>query len=173
MQFFADTKKLVLAALLTTIGVVLNLAEGFFPLTLPVPGAKIGLANIAILLCLYLLPLQLTAAVFFMRILLTSLLLGTIFSTGFFIGIVGGLLSFFAMLTVKNHFTVSTVGISMIGAAAHNTGQVLMASLLIDNFSLLYYLPPALLLAIPAGLLTGIVAKFGVFTLGKLHVEKY
>lgn len=172
MQQFAETRQLVFASLMVALGIALNVAEGMLPLTLPFPGAKIGLANIALLLCLCILPLRLTVSVFFLRVLLASILLGTFLSTSFFIGGAGGFLSLVVMLTVKKIPCVSLLGVSIAGAAAHNLGQMFMAAFIINNYSLLYYLPIILVLAIPAGFLTGLVARAGVFLVESRQIKK-
>lgn len=162
MQRFVNTRQLVLAALMTALGISLNIIESMLPLPIPFPGTKIGLANVAVLLCLYVLPLKITTCVFVLRIMLASLLLGTFLSSSFFIGGFGGVLSFIVMVMVKKIPSVSLLGVSIAGAAAHNFGQVLIASFIISNAAILYYLPVVLLISIPAGFFTGFVAKTGV-----------
>lgn len=156
------TRGLVLASLLAAVGVALNIAESALPFFLPVPGAKIGLSNIAMLMCLYLLPLRLTVAVLFLRVFLASLLTGAFLSTAFLLSLAGGAASLAAMILARKIPRVSLAGVSIAGAAAHNTGQLLAACFLIDSQALFYYLPFLLLFSLPAGLFTGLAAKSGL-----------
>ena len=158
MPYCVKPRGLTLAALLAALGIALSLVESFLPVFLPVPGAKLGLANIVLLLCLYLLPVRLTAAVFFIRLLLTALLTGTIFSSTFFIALAGGSAGLATMLLVRNLPGVSLYGVSLAGAAAHNSGQLLAACWFISNPALLYYLPLLLICSLPAGYLTAAAA---------------
>ncbi len=159
-------RALVLGALLAAAGIALGLLEAQWPLPLPIPGAKIGLANIATLICLYILPLNITVTVLLLRILAVALLAGTLASSTFFIALAGGGISLAVMLAAKKIPGLSPLGVSLAGSAAHNSGQLLMACLLINSTALFYYLPILLLLSIPAGLATGITAGKAIAILG-------
>ncbi len=160
MQQSIDLKTIILTALLVSIGIVLNIVEASLPIMLPIPGAKIGFANIVILLCLYLFPAKVAFLVLVLRLLLVGLLLGTLFSTSFFIALAGGLCSFVVMALLKNFCkNISIFGISLVGAAIHNTGQLLMASIIINSQVLNSYLPLALIFSLPAGLITAFLAQ--------------
>ncbi|MDR2007124.1 MAG: Gx transporter family protein [Acidaminococcales bacterium] len=162
MPYRDETRRLVLASVLAAIGVALNIAESALPFLLPVPGAKMGLANIATLMCLYLLPLRLAVAVIFLRVFLASLLTGSLLSSAFLLSLAGGAASLAVMILTRKIPRVSLAGVSLAGAAAHNTGQLLAACLVINNRVLLYYLPPLLIFSLPAGLFTGFAAQSGL-----------
>ncbi|MDR3349363.1 MAG: Gx transporter family protein [Acidaminococcales bacterium] len=167
MPYRDEARRLVLASTLAAIGVALNVAESALPPLLPVPGAKIGLANISALMCLYLLPLRLTVAVIFLRVFIASFLTGTLLSAAFFLSLAGGAASLSVMALMRKIPRVSLTGVSLAGAAAHNVGQLLAACLLLNSQALLYYLPPLVIFSLPAGLFTGFAAQGGLLLLGR------
>ncbi|PKN13130.1 MAG: heptaprenyl diphosphate synthase [Deltaproteobacteria bacterium HGW-Deltaproteobacteria-4] len=151
-----STRRLVYLALLLAMATTLHVLEGLFPIPLPFPGVKLGLANIVTLLVLYLYDLRAAMTVAIARVFLGSLLGGTFFAPAFFLGLTGALISTLVMaLLVKKTTFFSPLGISLSGAVSHNLGQLLMASFLLQNQAIFFYLPILLLGAIPTGLMTG------------------
>ena len=147
-------------ALYIAISLVLSWLETMIPIPLPIPGAKIGLANIVTLLALLTLsPLE-TLLILVSRIFLSGFLFGSFASILY--ALAGGLLSFVTMLFLKK-FGQSRIAIpviSMTGAIAHNTGQLAVAALVTQTPNLfVFYWPPLIIIAIPVGLLTGIIVK--------------
>lgn len=151
-----STRRLVYLSLLLAMATALHLLEGLFPIPLPLPGVKLGLANIITLLVLYLYDLRAGLTVALARVLLGSLLGGTFLAPGFFLALSGAVISTLLMaLLIKKTVCFSPIGISLAGAVGHNLGQLLMASLLLQNQAIFYYLPFLLLTSIPTGLVTG------------------
>lgn len=156
------TKKTVVIALLISLALVLHLVENFFPLTAVVPGAKLGLANIVSLLAIYIFGFGAAFQVVIFRIILGSLLVGTFMTINFYLSFSGGILSFLLMFLAYYFFKdkLSVIGISVIGAAAHNLAQITAAYFIIANTGIFYYLPFLLLLALPTGFGVGLVSYF-------------
>lgn len=151
-----STRRLVYLALLLAMATALHVLEGLIPISLLFPGVKLGLANIVTLLVLYLYDLRAAMTVAIARVLLGSLLGGTFFAPAFFLGLTGAMISTLIMaLLVKKTTCFSPIGISLSGAVSHNLGQLLMASFLLQNQAIFFYLPILLLGAIPTGLVTG------------------
>jgi len=153
-----DTKKLTTISLIISIAVVLHYFESFIPV--PAPGAKLGLANIMLILTLFMYgPIE-AFFVLIVRSTLGMLLLGNPMSILYSIG--GGFMSLVAMILCKKYKKwFSIVGISTIGAAFHNIGQLLVASLVFGTFAIFYtYLPILMIFSILSGTLTGIGAHF-------------
>ena len=166
MQSFANTREIIVAALLISLGICLNIAESIFILPLPLPGVKIGFANIILLISLYVFSLRIVTSILFLRILVASFLLGTFFSPTFFISLSGGILSIIVMFLLKRYTKGATIiGISVAGVAAHNSGQLFYVAFLLGSTKIFYYFPFLLVLSIPIGLFTGWVAKRGLFLL--------
>lgn len=155
-------KMIVILGLLISIGLVLHVVESLLPLSFFVPGAKIGLANIASLLGLIIFGFKAGLLILFARIVAGSLLGGTFLTFNFFMSLSGGTASFILMsiiyLVFNNYF--SLIGVSVIGAVFHNIGQIITASFIISNFGLIYYLPYLTLLAIPSGVGIGLIVQF-------------
>lgn len=151
-----STRRLVYLSLFLAMATALHVLEGLFPIPLPFPGVKLGLANIVTLLVLYLYDLRAAMTVAMARVLLGSLLGGTFFAPAFFLGLTGAVISTLIMaMLVKRTSCFSPLGISLCGAVSHNLGQLLMASFLLQNQAIFFYLPILLLGAIPTGLVTG------------------
>ena len=155
-----STRRLVYLSLLLAMATALHVLEGLFPIPLPFPGVKLGLANIVTLLILYLYDLRAGLTVAIARVFLGSLLAGTFLSPGFLLALTGAVVSTLLMaLLVKKTVCFSPLGISLAGAVGHNLGQLLMASLLLQNQAIFFYLPVLLLAAIPTGLVTGYILQ--------------
>jgi len=151
-----STRRLVFLALLVAMGTALHLVEGMLLIPLPIPGVKLGLANIITLLTLYLYGFRAGLTVALMRVLLGSLISGMFLSPGFLLGLSGALCSTMLMaLLLKRTSCFSMIGISLAGAVGHNAGQLLAAGLLLQSTAIIYYLPVLLLASIPSGFITG------------------
>jgi heptaprenyl diphosphate synthase len=150
------TRKLVFMALLVAMATALHVVEAMLLIPVPIPGVKLGLANIITLLTLYLYGFRAGLTVALMRVVLGSLICGMFLSPGFMLGLTGAIGSTLLMaLLLKQTRCFSMIGISLAGATAHNTGQLLAACLLLQSTSIVYYLPVLLLAGIPTGFITG------------------
>lgn len=159
-----STRKVMVLGLLVSLGLILHFVESMIPMTAVVPGAKLGLANIVSLVSLVLYGFEGGIMVLVMRILIGSLLAGTFMTINFYLSTAGGIISLWAMYLsyryLKNRF--SLVGISIIGAAFHNLGQIIIAFYIIANPGIFYYLPFLVLLAVPTGIGVGLVSYFSI-----------
>lgn len=150
------SKTIALAGVFTAVAIILHLVESWIPNPLPIPGVKLGLANIVSLWALYALGLPLALFIVLLRVCVGTLLSGTFLNFGFFMGLAGGLISTLVMaLTIRCIPQASAIGVSIIGAVSHNLAQLLVATLFLQQIGVFYYLPILLLSAVPAGILTG------------------
>lgn len=141
--------------MLLALATALHIFEAQLP-ALPIPGAKVGLANVVSLLALYAFGLREALLIVGLRQVAGSLFMGTFLSPAFFFGLAGGLLSVIAMQLVRWVVPMaSPVTTSLVGAAAHNTGQLAVAWLLTDQPAVFLYLPYLLWFAVPAGAFVG------------------
>jgi heptaprenyl diphosphate synthase len=156
------TRKIVIIALLVGLGLVLHLVENMIPLSFLIPGAKLGLANIANLLGLIIFGFTAGLQILLLRIFLGSILAGTFMTINFYLSLSGGLLGYLVMSLffyfLRNKFSI--IGISLIGAVFHNIGQIFTAYFIISNDAIFYYLPYLILLALPTGIGIGLVVIF-------------
>ncbi len=149
------TKHLTLCAVLICLALVLSYVEHLIPLHLliPLPGIKLGLANIVTLITLYLLGAKSAFTVLVLRCALGAAFGGGV--TGFLFSATGGLLAMAVMTAARHMKKLSIYGVSILGAAFHNIGQILIAMVLMRSVYVAAYLPYLLGVAIFTGLLTG------------------
>lgn len=149
-------KKLVTSALFVTTALMLSYIESLFPFFFGVPGMKLGLANLAVVIALYFYGWREALTVNALRILLAGILFGNLFSVIF--SFCGALVSFFSMVFVKRR-GFSLYGVSMVGGVAHNMGQLLAAAFIVKTFRVGYYVPVLLAAGLVTGLLNGILGR--------------
>ena len=150
------TKKLAVMALTTAVAMILSFVESQIPAFVAVPGVKMGLANIAVVFALYRLGWKEAAAVSLVRVVLVSLLFGSIASL--FYSLAGAVLSLLGMGLMKRCGKFTEILVSVTGGVLHNIGQIAMASILLETDALRYYLPFLLVSGILAGVVIGLVS---------------
>lgn len=159
------TRSLCIDAVFVTVAMMLSYMEVLLPSSLlPLPGFKLGLANVAIMLVFSLVGKRDAAVVSAIRIALMGLLFGNLSS--FFFSAMGGLLAYLTLLLSHKLLPrASYVGISVLSAAMHNLGQLLAAVCLYGASIFLSYLPFLLLAACLSGTLTGLLLNLSIPTL--------
>lgn len=152
------TSHLTLSAMLVALALGLSYMERLIPLQLliPLPGVKLGLANIVTMMALYFLGEKTAFAVLIARCLLGCAFGGSL--TGLAMSLGGGIAAFLVMMLAKRLPFLSVYGVSILGAAAHNTGQVFAAVALLYSAYTFTYLPFLLFVSIVSGFLTGAVS---------------
>lgn len=150
-----STKQLAQCAILISLALVLSYMERFFPLQMfiPLPGVKLGLANIVTLTALYVLDMKSTLFILVLRCVLGSVFGGGV--TGLLFSLTGSLFAVAVMAAAKKLPCFSIYGVSILGAAAHNVGQICAAMLLMQSIYIAAYLPWLLLVALVTGFATG------------------
>ncbi|WP_087065622.1 Gx transporter family protein [Intestinibacillus massiliensis] len=165
-------KRIALCGLFTSLALILSLVERMVPLNLvvPVPGIKLGLANVVTLFALTAMRKREASAILLCRVTLASIFAGSV--TSFLFSLFGGFLALgvMALLLRREGRWFSLFGISVAGAAAHNIGQVCAAMLVLGTADVLGYLPLLLLTSIPMGLLTGLVCRTVLNHLKKIDI---
>lgn len=153
-----NTKKLTALAFFTTVALVLSLIDSMLPPPLPVPGVKLGLANIAVLYVLLQYRIRDAFCVLAAKIVLTSFFAGQFFT--FFYSCSGGLLSLLIMIVFLKIFGKRLIPLTSIaGAVFHNLGQFAAALFVSKTTGLIAYLPVLLLSGIVTGLLVGLCCQ--------------
>lgn len=151
-----NTKRLTTFALVAALAMILSFVESRIPAFIAIPGIKIGFANIAVIFALYRLGAKEAFIISIIRIIVVSMLFGSIVSVAYSIG--GAILSFAVMLALKKLSPFSEIGVSVAGGVSHNIGQILVACILLGTNVIIYYLPFLLLSGIISGALIGIVS---------------
>ena len=155
-------RRAALYGMLIALAFIFSYVEAMIPMPVPVPGVKLGLANLVNVVGLYTVGLAGTAAVGLVRIVLVGFTFGNTFSMVY--GLAGGILSMAVMAGAKRCGWFGTAGISILGGVFHNVGQLLSAALVTGTAGVFSYFP--VLLA--AGVVTGGV----IGLLGGMVVER-
>ena len=155
MTGMTKTKRLTLCAILVALAMALSYTERFIPLQMvvPLPGVKLGLANIVTLIALYLMGPRAAFAILIPRCIFGAVFGGGI--TGLAFSLTGGLLAMCVMSLAKKCPVFSVYGVSILGAAAHNVGQIMAAMVLMNSVYIGAYLPYLLGVALFTGFATG------------------
>ena len=152
-----SVKRLAILSLLLSVAIVLSYLESLIPMF--IPGVKLGLANVVILIMLYEFKFYEALLIDLLRIFIVSLIIGSFLNPVFFMSLTGGMLSYLVMLIFSRIKLFSVVGTSILGAISHSLGQIIIASILVSSDLVLYYLPFILLLSIASGILSGFIAR--------------
>ncbi|MBE6919213.1 MAG: Gx transporter family protein [Ruminococcaceae bacterium] len=166
------TKQIALGAVLTALALALSVMENLFPVTaaIPVPGVKLGLANIVTLFALYEL-----GAVSAVCILIARCSLGALFAGNFsalLFSLLGGITAMAVMIALKQCRRLSVYGVSIGGAAAHNIGQIVAAIITLGDTAVLGYLPILLAVSPITGAVTGLVTALLFRAMKNVHLSK-
>lgn len=153
-----NARKVVSLGLFVSLALVASIVESMLP-DLLLPGAKLGLANLVILLLLIAYgPIE-AIAVNLIRVLLASLLLGTFLSMGFWMSLAGALASFTVMAILSRFKGISLFFVSAMGALFHSLAQILVCFIYVGNVGTIAYLPFLLLISLGSGLFIALLAK--------------
>lgn len=152
------TKKMALSAVLAAMAMILSYIEALFPMPVPIPGIKLGLANLVIIIAIYKLGFKYAFTINCIRIITAGLLFTGVF--GVMYSFSGGIFSIVVMYLLYKTGWFSIVGISMAGGVAHNLGQLITACLIMSNIKLMSYFAILLFAGMGSGILIGIVAYF-------------
>ncbi|CAM3130888.1 Gx transporter family protein [Lactiplantibacillus plajomi] len=173
------THRNIYIALLVAQGVIIGILERMIPFPFAfAPGAKLGLANLITVVALFTLSFRDVITLTWLRLILTALIGGSMSTFLYSFG--GAFLSLFSMMLVKllGPKRVSIIGISATGGVMHNVGQLIVASLIAQTWTVMLYLPAMSIIGIAAGVALGIAANYlftHVTTLSylKFHHEKH
>lgn len=149
-------KKTVLLGFLLAISMILAYIESILPLAVGIPGVKLGLPNLVVVLLLYSYGKREALSVNLLRILLTGFLFGNLYSILY--ALAGAIFSFCVMAIVKKTGMFSIVGVSISGGVSHNIGQILAAMFVVETFAPAFYLPFLLIAGAVTGFLIGIIS---------------
>ena len=149
-------KKIAFYGLLIALAFVLSYIESLIPVFVAIPGAKLGLTNLVVLVALERFGKRDAFIINMIRILLVGFTFGNTFSLLY--SFAGGILSFLIMILLKKTKRFSLVGISVSGGVGHNMGQIIVAAFVLETGALIYYLPFLLAIGTVAGVIIGILS---------------
>lgn len=149
------TKKTAYMGMLVALAFIFSYIESLLPTSVGIPGVKIGLANMVVIVTLYTMGAAPAFALSLVRIVLTGFTFGNLASMVYSLG--GGMLSLLVMVIARKTKLFSVTGVSVLGAVFHNVGQIIVAALVIENSSLFYYLPVLMISGVAFGIIIGVV----------------
>ena len=150
------TKRMAISSMFVCLALIFSYVEAVIPFNAGIPGVKLGIANLVVIIVLYEMNFRYAFAINCMRIFIAGLLFNGVF--GALYSLAGGLLSLIVMWLLKKTKLFSMVGVSMAGGVAHNMGQLLVAALIVSNLKMFLYFPILMFSGIASGIMIGIVA---------------
>ena len=150
------SKKVAMAGMFTALAMIFSYVEVLIPINLGIPGMKLGLAYLVVVVTLYTMGAPMAFAVSMIRIVLVSATFGSL--SAMLYSLAGGLLSFAGMILFKKIPNFSMVGVSVAGGLLHNMGQLIVAMAVVENIHLVSYLPPLMIAGTVTGMLIGIIS---------------
>ena len=158
------TKSIARFSLLCAMALVLGYCERFLRVAPGIPGVKLGLTNIVVVLMLYCVGTKEAFAISMLRIVLAGFLFGNLFSILY--SLAGGMFSFLVMYLLKRTGKLGVLPVSVAGGMSHNIGQIAVAAFVVENINIFYYLPVLFVAGIVTGLLIGVAAQEIILRIG-------
>ncbi|MBP3198442.1 MAG: Gx transporter family protein [Butyrivibrio sp.] len=155
-----NTKKISIYGIMIALALILSYVEAQIPAFVAVPGMKLGLTNLVVVVTLYLLGSKSAMAINIVRIIIVSILFGNTLSFAF--SIAGGMLSTLVMILLKKTNKFSTVGVSAAGGISHNIGQIIVAMFTLGTNAIAWYLMILWISGLFSGTLIGVIG--GIIT---------
>ena len=150
-------RKVAYFGVLTALALIFGYIEHLIPFHVGIPGIKLGLANLIVLVTLYKMGGKEAFLLAAMKVVLSGFLFGNLFAIVY--SMAGAILSFLVMYLLKRTTWFSVIGVSMAGGVFHNMGQLLIAGLVVESFGVFYYLPVLVFSGILTGILIGFLAN--------------
>lgn len=148
------------------LALIFSYVESLIPINLGIPGAKLGLANLIVVITLYKRGIKEAYVLSVVRVMLAGFIFGNLF--GILYSLAGGLLSLTAMVVLKRMDKFSIIGISMAGGVFHNVGQLVLAGIIVESTSLIYYMPALLIVGLLTGFVIGLISSEVIKRIQKL-----
>ena len=155
-QHDSRARRTALTALMVSLALIFSYIDFLIPFTPAVPGIKLGIANLVIIVALYYLGPRYALTVNVVRVLIAGLLFSGVFGAAY--SMAGALLSFLVMVLLKKTGLFSITGVSIAGGVAHNLGQILVASFLVSNLKMFAYFPVLIFSGVASGAAIGIIS---------------
>lgn len=140
----------------TALALILSYVEMLIPINFGIPGAKLGLANLIIVIVLYKTDWKEALLLSVVRVVLSGFIFGNMFSILY--SLAGGVLSLAVQALLKKQGSFSVTGVSIAGGVSHNIGQLIVAMIVVETYQVGYYLPVLLIAGVLTGLLIGIIS---------------
>lgn len=141
----------------TALALIFSYVETLIPIQFGIPGAKLGLANLVVVIVLYKTDWKEALLLSVVRIVLSGFLFGNLFSIIY--SLAGGILSLAVMAAIRKDKGFSVIGVSMAGGVCHNIGQLIVAMIVVQTYQVGYYLSVLLIAGLATGMLIGVISS--------------
>ena len=141
----------------TALALIFSYVETLIPINFGIPGVKLGLANLVIVMVLYKTDFKEALLLSVTRVILAGFIFGNLFSILY--SLAGGVLSLMVMKALRCRKSFSVIGVSIAGGVSHNIGQLIVAMLVVETYQVGYYLPVLLIAGTLTGAVIGIVCR--------------
>ncbi len=138
------------------LAMILSYIESLIPIPFAVPGMKIGLANLVVIVALYVMDEKAAISISLIRVILVSFTFANLSAMIF--SLAGALCSIICMLLLKRTGNYSVSGVSIVGAVSHNVGQLMVAMAVVNTVQVISYLPILIIFGVTSGFLMGMLA---------------
>lgn len=164
------TRNVAMYGMLIALAFILSYIESIIPIPVPIPGIKIGLANLVVITALYTMGAKQAFVLSMIRIILVGFTFGSP-STMMF-SFAGGVLSWLLMVLAKRWKAFSMTGVSILGGMGHNIGQIIVAIIVLKTSVLIYYLPFLIISGLVTGAAIGMVGALITSKIEKVNVRE-
>lgn len=161
----SKVKNVAIFGMMVALAFTLSYLESLIPFNFGIPGVKLGLANLVVVIAIYTMKPGEAFFIAIVRIFLAGLTFGNAYSLAY--SLCGGILSFAVMLLIKKT-KLSIIGVSMLGGVCHNIGQIAVAAVVMSTLRIAYYLPVLLGAGLATGFLIGVISKAVISRLEKI-----
>ena len=151
----------------TALALIFSYVESLIPFHIGIPGVKLGLANLVIVVAMYKMNKKQVYLLSVTRVVLVGFMFGNLFSIVY--SLAGSLLSLAVMYGLKRKESFSIMGISMAGGVFHNIGQLIVAMIVLESLNLVYYASVLLISGLITGIVIGIVSDEIMKRIKKIH----
>ena len=151
------TRKIAYLGVFLALALILSYVESLIPFYLGIPGVKLGLTNLIVVVMLYCTWTKEAFGVSVARILLAGFLFGNLFSILY--SLAGGVLSFIVMCLLKKTGRFHVISVSVTGGISHNLGQLIAAAFVVETYDIFYYMPFLLIAGVATGFVIGMLAQ--------------
>ena len=139
--------------------------ESLIPFNFGIPGIKLGIANLVVIIALYTMNAKDALFISIIRILLSGLAFSGPFAMIY--SLIGGLLSFSVMFVAEKSNKFSPIGVSALGGTVHNFGQILVAAVVMRTYRIIYYFPILMIVGLVTGIVNGVIADIIIKRIAK------
>lgn len=150
-------KKTAYLGLFLALALICSYIESLIPFYFGIPGVKLGLTNLVVVMMLYCIGAKEALLISMMRIVLAGFMFGNMFSILY--SLAGGILSFLIMYLLKRYIRLRIISVSAAGGVSHNIGQLIVAALVVENYNIFYYAAVLVIAGIITGIVIGIIAQ--------------